>query len=115
MSRIKPIAERPKTLAALKASIEKWQKIVKTSNDYQDLDLGPETCPLCELFYRGFPKPCSSRCPVKIATGKDHCYGSPYAEVADADSQASFKIHAVRELEFLKSLLPSEDSTEQKS
>ena len=40
--------EDPKTLRALKGSITKWNKIVKSTKAE---DKGTANCPLCKLFY----------------------------------------------------------------
>lgn len=62
----------PKTRKALEGSIRKWEGIVTGSVE----DHGEDNCPLCKLF-RKADVGCT-RCPVKKATGKDWCKGSPY-------------------------------------
>jgi hypothetical protein len=46
-------------------------------------------CPLCRLYHpspngRNMCEGCSPSCPIKLATGKDWCKGSPYEHWADA-------------------------------
>jgi len=93
------------TLKALKGSIKKWQKIV----DGTGTDKGVDNCPLCELFWYS-PNFCDG-CPVAERTGRPECEGTPYRDyrhaVADEDGESP-KTYAVKELEFLKSLLPGE-------
>ena len=94
----------PTALKALKGSIRKWQRIVDGSGS----DKGRHNCPLCKIYYE---KGCKG-CPVMKATGKLECDGSPYDtdwdggnlfNMADTDKQL---VAAVKELRFLKSLLP---------
>ena len=60
------------TLKALKLSIKKWEKIVKST---RATDTGPENCALCELFY--YDKYCDD-CPVQEKTGSTGCEDTPY-------------------------------------
>jgi len=99
-----------KTHKALKGSIRKWEDIVKGEGS----DNGIENCPLCEMLY--FNIECDG-CPVKEKTGMDYCYGSPYDEWIKHHKERHtisypLKIEcekckeiAIKELEFLKSLL----------
>lgn len=112
------------TLEALKGSIAKWQAIV----DGTGIDEGTSNCPLCALFYNsceydddGYENICQG-CPVMAVTGYDDCGGSPYSDwarlfynPADPSSlprkpttQEHFAA-AIAELEFLQSLLPTEE------
>ena len=95
----------PDTLAALKGSIEKWERIVAgTGRDY-----GANNCALCDRF------PSCIGCPVMEKTGLPSCENSPYddwrmaggccAETADTPD---LKRLAEAELAFLKSLLPED-------
>jgi len=102
-----------KTYDALEASIQKWEKLVKTP--LEKALLGPHHCPLCLLFhshYREDENPVQNRCvgcPVCDKTGRVCCVGTPYDDVewamADHD-EAKFRSAAKRELAFLKSLRP---------
>jgi hypothetical protein len=75
----KPYEWPPKSLAALRGSIAKWQAIVEGIGR----DHGVMNCPLCEMFYdgktndEGFPQDCVG-CPVYHQTGEDNCVGTPY-------------------------------------
>lgn len=92
-----------RTLAALKGSIEKWEKIVAGTG----LDKGPDNCPLCQLFYQD---DCRG-CPVYDFTGQIWCRGSPnewYSQTEDGS--AAEKSAAQAELDFLRSLLPDATS-----
>ena len=96
-------------LKALRASIRKWEQIVKREIG----DEGCDNCPLCHLY---FDNGCS-HCPIRETTNQDGCLGTPYEEWCDAhrawatsfpyiaNSIEERKI-AQRELDFLRSLLP---------
>jgi hypothetical protein len=114
----------PKTLIALKASIEKWERWAR--GKYHDNDvLGITGCPLCYLFYDAKSNPelefdgCHG-CPVSARTGKAFCDGSPYdiisatvygpsSAISDLVDIPQFLKHAAAELKFLKSLLPKNE------
>ncbi len=86
---------------ALQGSIAKWTAIAKL----EDVDRGAENCPLCKLFYKG--RGSCNGCPVKVETGKDVCYGSPYYEYKYADlwgMSVGKQVAAERETRFLQSL-----------
>ena len=109
--------QKPKparTLKALKGSIQKWAKIVRST---RALDRGIRNCDLCGLFNNG--SNCKG-CPVAEKTRDKFCNGSPYSawslhhELAHSDT---FPCHRYRgcaeclrlakaELVFLESLLP---------
>jgi len=63
-------------LKALKQSISKWRKIVRST---KALDLGPENCALCKLFSAVLRDEGCSQCPVFWATGARGCVDSPYS------------------------------------
>ena len=111
-----------KTLAALKGSILKWEKIV----DGSGIDMGCDNCPLCQRFrgeLNNAPADDCAGCPV-AAAGFPACVGSPYQawitacvalNLAIEDGSTpkekmraakNKKLAAKAELEFLKSLLP---------
>lgn len=107
------------TLKALKGSIAKWEAIVAGTGR----DAGTKNCPLCKLFY--FKKMCGG-CPVFEKTQEPYCSGTPHQELADlplmgaysskgiaiSDIAENSREHGLElakaELEFLKSLLPTE-------
>jgi hypothetical protein len=102
-----------KTLEALQGSIHKWERIVAG----EGRDFGPLDCPLCEVFNSTFFEterpglPACTGCPVKEATQRSGCAGSPYEPYAAAVAsgevrQAVLQRLAQVELDFLKSLLP---------
>lgn len=101
-----------KTLAALKGSIEKWEKIVAGTGG----DDGADNCPLCQLFNNDETEEMCAGCPVAKKTGLDGCSGTPYPDwgehfrgilrypfVADTKEKVAA---AEAELAFLRSLLP---------
>lgn len=106
----------PKTLAALRKSIEKWDRNTRVKTPHA-ARLGAGDCPLCALFrVRDFG--CTG-CPVREKTGYDYCddtpyevalhahgwwrWHSPYAHVTIRDA---FHKAAAAERDFLISLLP---------
>lgn len=104
------------TLNALKQSIEKWERnaVVETP---EDLMMGPDSCPLCQLFWRG---DCVG-CPVMDRTGETYCDGSPYDDaefaavrwsLAPENESLRGEAHAASraEVAFLRSLLPQEET-----
>ena len=108
----------PETRKALEGSIEKWEKIVRST---EEKDRGTANCPLCRLFF----SPDCAGCPVKEKTGMHGCQGSPYNawdnhhetfhSKAFGESTSRYKDCpeclrlAKKELEFLKELLPREE------
>ena len=108
-----------KTLKALKGSIRKWEGIVAGKG----VDKGHGNCPLCKAFYNRRTAVYPWRCPVAKDTGRDCCSDTPYSDWQyyaeerdeDRDVDGDFcvmvfdersKELAVKELEYLKSLLP---------
>jgi hypothetical protein len=94
------------TLEALNGSIAKWEQ--RAAGTYITADI--ENCPLCRLFNRSerSADDCQG-CPVFEATETRYCEGTPsemYYEGPRATQTAK------REVEFLKSLLPSVPSEE---
>ncbi len=103
-----------KTLVALKGSIEKWSKIVRST---RALDKRGKNCPLCILFGA---VDCEG-CPIASKVLTDDCFGTPYREwlnhqrqdhpttklVAHRHSECIVCLDIAKaELNFLKSLLP---------
>ena len=109
-----------KTLKALKGSIKKWEKIV----DGTGRDNGGDNCPLCLLFIMNMDndKDCPD-CPIGIKTGENFCEKTPYLAWLNHtrgkhDQSSSIEVKcptckklAIKELDFLKSLLPKENET----
>jgi len=96
-----------RTFAALKASIEKWERMIAGE---------PEgDCPLCEMFAKGRGVDQCKGCPVAERAGQIGCYNTPYydvPELSDDERQdpaqyAAYIAAAQVELDFLRSLLPT--------
>lgn len=113
------------TLEALRGSIAKWEAIVAGTGK----DEGPNNCPLCMRFNKGFlkqqyyyPDMCAG-CPVAAFTGFPGCEGTPYDGIENPDndtfgSDAEFDQHVQalqkEELAFLKSLLPKDSESDER-
>lgn len=98
-----------KTLEALQGSIAKWEKRAAGEIAVPSVS----ACPLCSLFY----EPHCNGCPVSENTGQDGCRGTPVSayqdliENEDDDASADqLRQVAMREVTFLRSLLPSAPS-----
>jgi len=92
-----------KTLTALNASIEKWEK--RAGGDHSESP-GLRSCPLCKVFhedYREGGKSCDG-CPVFERTGYRYCENTPYTAYYFQRTNAN----AQAEVDFLRSLLPPE-------
>lgn len=99
-----------KTLRALKASIEKWERFARGKARKADT-IFVETCPLCREFW-----PSCSGCPVANKTGSAGCIDTPWEHVYDVFEKIPesrdfrdyrrFRLAARVEVDFLKSLLP---------
>lgn len=98
-------------LEALNGSIKKWEKIL----DGTGIDDGSLNCPLCEMFW---VVACEG-CPVSEKTGMNFCGDSPYDDWSHHAHSSHDDIGRVLmcpdcerlaklELEFLKSLLPTD-------
>jgi len=97
----------PKTKkAALKESIRKWEFIVdyhkKNPHRGQPLDARDSSCALCKLFAEDHT--CRG-CPVANAAMNYSCRGTPWVNYQWADTPTKCLNAAIRELNFLKSLL----------
>ena len=109
----------PKTLKALKASIEKWEKNVRARGPGSVL-LGTEHCPLCQVFYN-INGNCYG-CPIERKVKNELCDDTPYGKAAGAWSQWDFnrdvtsrkawQAAAQAEVDFLKSLLPEGETND---
>jgi hypothetical protein len=110
------------TLTALKQSIAHWERLVsgnRLSNEY----IGIYDCALCLKF---FDDGCVG-CPVYEKTGEPFCDGSSFMQAhniiyilrlkglfkQEALDSPEFKAAAQEELDFLRSLLPTEESHDQ--
>lgn len=101
----------PKTLAALKASIAKWEGIVAGTA----IDVGADNCALCQAF----KDPYCEGCPVRETVHNWGCQDTPYIKwnrltrhkgyIRKAETPKELAA-AQAELDFLKSLLPKEQS-----
>lgn len=107
------------TLEALKGSIEKWEKIVKSTTAK---DEGIYNCPLCKLFHsiNDIFESCLD-CPIYSKTNVAFCNETPYQKWSDHQQDKhpnSTEVNhrytgckdcltlAKEELKFLRSLLP---------
>lgn len=97
-----------KTLEALKGSIAKWGAIVAGKGE----DLMAQNCPLCQAF------PGCYGCPVAEKTDTADCQDTPWEdwfcdfqnhETKMANTPGRVRL-AQAELDFLRSLLPDEES-----
>ena len=91
-----------RALSALKRSIVKWQRVVKTGRRGR--------CPLCQHFNPSYGRSqtleCADECPVKAATGASQCRETPFWLFEAARSPKKRRAWARAELAFLKALLP---------
>lgn len=96
-----------KTLAALKASIKKWERNAKSVAAAMQY-AGLKNCPLCKIHNAG-PDGCGD-CPVENATGLSWCAATPFGDWHDAryiePDEHLAMLMAQHEADFLKSLLP---------
>lgn len=86
---------------AILASIEKWEK--KAAGVDTD-DIGPEDCPLCQLFFKFR---CEG-CPILAKTGSHFCYDTPYSayvRILVKGTKDEIMEKAQEEVDFLKTLL----------
>lgn len=105
-----------KMLAALKASIAKWEGyLLATEETLPEIynELGRESCPLCQLqASRNLDRFFCGDCVVRLA-GHNGCAYTPYEDAedrAEANWLEGFLEEASREVAFLKSLLPESQS-----
>ncbi len=107
---------KPKTLKALKGSIVKWERILRSPKAH---DRGADNCALCEIFLKND----CIKCPVRNATERNECLDSPWTPWAIHQDNAHSRCFspyfrepfckecmrlAKKELAFLESLLPKE-------
>lgn len=111
------------TLEALKKSIAHWDENAKAT-DPDKVSVIAEACALCDLFYED---QCHG-CPVSKWTGQAECQGTPWVKAYSkhhewkqlagtpnkeriAVAARRFRLTAEAEAEFLRSLLPPEESS----
>jgi hypothetical protein len=106
------------TLVALCKSIAHWDRLASGKLEPNE-QVGRNWCDLCSLFNndttRGH-KLCIG-CPVHECTGETGCKGTPYDDAYTAESEygldsPEFKAAALKQLEFLRSLLPKDQEVE---
>lgn len=107
-----------RTLSALKASIVAWEKKLQQDDPYL-INLGPDACPLCQLFNSTETEDPCVGCPVYDRTGLTACRHTPYAEAMFAiidwrnfkkpEYREAARAAIQKEIDFLKSFLPGED------
>lgn len=99
-----------KTLRALDASIEHWEKNANAASP-SDVSVKADDCALCNLFLH---KKCAG-CPVAQASGINLCLNTPFEFAADEwrrwkwdepRGDKYFRIFALAELSFLKAIRP---------
>lgn len=102
-----------RTLNALNESIKHWQRYVDGFGKEEGEPL-VFNCSLCRVFYR---YDCVG-CPIRERTGRINCHGTPYGDAYDAygngdtgPTSPEFIGQAKLMLEFLKSLLPVDNTT----
>src|SRR5690242_9276755 len=102
-----------KTLTALKESIAHWERNVAAETPAEASTLSDD-CALCDLFCP-FGLRCNG-CPVREKTGMNQCRDTPFYDAHEAHlswqhadgTRENWQLAAQRELDFLKSLLPTE-------
>lgn len=104
------------TLRALQDSIAHWERLA-TGNRRLSENVGGDDCALCKIFFIGkdFKDVCIG-CPVYQKTNLKGCRGTPFTDASIICfnfglNSPEFKEAAQKELDFLKSLLPKENQT----
>lgn len=100
------------TREALEKSIKHWEENVEAAEDGEEISIDIYACALCVRFFHRLN--CQG-CPIKEATGQRVCKGTPYEDAVEAveDNDYEAVLTASRaELEFLKSLRPTETQPE---
>lgn len=94
------------TINAVKDSISHWEQMRDERNCGEVPDAS--FCALCDLFNND-----CRQCPVMIVTGETDCVDTPFYEARIAFEEGSDEVWreaAQKEIDFLKSLLPEEES-----
>jgi hypothetical protein len=124
---VKPVhVDLPKKMTgkeALSASIQKWEFILENLKPDTVTEVigdgGTDSCGLCDKFQYAAERACET-CPVKLASGKTYCGGTPFVKYWRVTEKMLNLLHAKKpvskaliksqraaateELEFLKSL-----------
>lgn len=103
-----------RTEEALRASIKHWEENV-AADCIDAVSVMSDNCALCQMFCDRYGS-CEG-CPVADRTEEDSCQGSPWGAAYDAlhkwkygkGSHKGFRKAAQAELDFLKSLLPTDE------
>lgn len=106
--------QKPEWLEPLLESIAHWRRMATTDvvKEGNESPIGSE-CALCEKYVDN--EPTCHGCPVNFKTGMVRCFGTPYGDARMAWEEANddktddyllFKQLAMKELEFLESLVP---------
>lgn len=99
-----------KARTLIEESIPHWERMSTGTGFPRE---GPfwHQCPLCKEYIGEAPNFCAG-CPVREKTGQIFCMGTPYEqaytaflEEKEGPQSDRFKVHALRELNFLKELL----------
>lgn len=114
-----------RTLAALKSSIAHWERLATGKRKHNEC-VGVDDCSLCGMFnkHKSLKDPAPDTrcngCPVFEHTGERFCKDTPFDQAQDIAGMVDefdepldtemFKEAAQKELEFLESLLPKENS-----
>lgn len=109
----------PITLAALQDSIRHWHRDNVLAEQQENYKISRYDCSLCSIF---FGNGCVD-CPVADATGDTNCVISPYEIAEDRaynwelnpegeEEKAAFIAAAIKERDFLISLLPTSELQE---
>ena len=96
------------SLKALKGSIAHWERLLTGALLHTGENLSGLDCDLCLAFRR--VDNCHG-CPVRAKSGRDMCRNTPYGKAYMAKnvhgmSSIQFRVAALKELYFLRSLLP---------
>lgn len=112
-----------KTLAALIAGAEKWDRNALAKKP-EDAEIYGGSCELCKMFCDKHPHyDACLGCPVMAATGDPDCAGTPWGRASEAlsgwensrqwgdarensNARARFRRAAKAEAKFLRSLIP---------
>lgn len=122
------LSMNPETLTALKASIKHWEENVSIPN-ITEAHFGSSYCALCQRFINNAAGTCTTEdgesCPVSIKANAIGCVNTPWRDVTIASQayiyaknknsdiieyhEKNYRLCAQRELDFLRSLLPTTD------
>ena len=91
---MKTLAEKKEDLAALDASIERWNRIVRIGGDHlRWVDCGVPKCALCNLHDSRYESGTICRgCVIKEDTRRMYCRGIPYELASNGDTSAQRRV-----------------------